>query len=398
MADTKISGMTAKTTPVAADIVPILDSAASNANKRTTVGGLTAAALSGATSSYGGSPTYRWTFSIPDTTDGAAKYGEAVPWTIECGYSDFVGQTYTDPVMAVGYNMDFALGKKDTNEPSVGYWVEADYWDAAISARTSELYCQYFDTASTAQIRPWFYQINRSTHRVVAAHIQVPAANPLTFNLSDGTTTGAGPLFAISRNAIDLYADNTGAPAVFQVRGTNAAGSGTQPGVLRLGYGVTTNALQFTLASASIAEASVDGQRWFKAYVVGSGGTRTTNISLGQDNNAALLSVIPGANGWSNLISLEVRRGTQADCEPLVIAENGGTSRVRIDKDWNVEIGVKTAMSTSATNGFPYIPTMAGAPSGTPTAKTGLSPIVFDTTNNRLYIHNGSAWRYATTT
>lgn len=41
----KISEMTAKSAPVGADILPILDSAASNANKRTTVGGVLAAPL-----------------------------------------------------------------------------------------------------------------------------------------------------------------------------------------------------------------------------------------------------------------------------------------------------------------------------------------------------------------
>jgi hypothetical protein len=56
------------------------------------------------------------------------------------------------------------------------------------------------------------------------------------------------------------------------------------------------------------------------------------------------------------------------------------------------------ALSTSATDGFLYIPTMAGAPSGTPTSHTGTAALVLDTTNNRLYVRSGASWRYATLT
>lgn len=47
------------------------------------------------------------------------------------------------------------------------------------------------------------------------------------------------------------------------------------------------------------------------------------------------------------------------------------------------------ALSTSATDGFLYIPTCAGTPTGVPTAQTGTVAMVFDTTNNRFYIYDG---------
>jgi hypothetical protein len=50
------------------------------------------------------------------------------------------------------------------------------------------------------------------------------------------------------------------------------------------------------------------------------------------------------------------------------------------------------ALATSATKGFFYIPTMSGAPTGTPVAHTGTVPMVYDTTNNHFYIYNG-AWK-----
>lgn len=55
------------------------------------------------------------------------------------------------------------------------------------------------------------------------------------------------------------------------------------------------------------------------------------------------------------------------------------------------------ALSTSATDGFLYIATCAGAPSGVPTAYTGRVAMVYDTTNNKLYLYNG-AWKSVTLT
>jgi hypothetical protein len=53
------------------------------------------------------------------------------------------------------------------------------------------------------------------------------------------------------------------------------------------------------------------------------------------------------------------------------------------------------ALSTTATDGFLYVPTCAGTPTGTPTAQTGTAPIVIDTTNDKLYFYSDGQWRDA---
>ena len=53
------------------------------------------------------------------------------------------------------------------------------------------------------------------------------------------------------------------------------------------------------------------------------------------------------------------------------------------------------AIATTATDGFLYVPTCAGTPTGTPTTVTGYAPIIVDTTNNKLYFYSGAAWRDA---
>jgi len=66
-----------------------------------------------------------------------------------------------------------------------------------------------------------------------------------------------------------------------------------------------------------------------------------------------------------------------------------------IDKSGNFVIG-SGELADAATDGFLYIPTTtAGAPSGTPTSYSGRVPMVYDDTNNKLYIYN-SSWKSVT--
>src|SRR5215475_3154188 len=68
--------------------------------------------------------------------------------------------------------------------------------------------------------------------------------------------------------------------------------------------------------------------------------------------------------------------------------------RVRLDSKGNIVTGIGTgAISVSATDGFLYPPSCAGTPTGTPTAYSGSAPVVVDSSNNRLYLYSGSAWR-----
>jgi hypothetical protein len=74
---------------------------------------------------------------------------------------------------------------------------------------------------------------------------------------------------------------------------------------------------------------------------------------------------------------------------------NGGTATTDvafgIEANKNVYIG-NAALATTATNGFLYVTSCAGVPTGVPTAITGRIPIVADSTNNKLYIYSGGAW------
>jgi len=62
-------------------------------------------------------------------------------------------------------------------------------------------------------------------------------------------------------------------------------------------------------------------------------------------------------------------KGTLAEHQAIQEAFRALTERMRITSKGNVTVG-NAALATSATDGFFYIPTCAGTPSGTPTAGT----------------------------
>lgn len=89
-----------------------------------------------------------------------------------------------------------------------------------------------------------------------------------------------------------------------------------------------------------------------------------------------------------------------------LIADNGGSTtswvakfqvasvvKAGVDPKGNVVLS-NAALGTTATDGFTYLPSCAGAPTGTPTAYTGIVPCVIDTTNGKLWSYYGGAWHF----
>lgn len=77
----------------------------------------------------------------------------------------------------------------------------------------------------------------------------------------------------------------------------------------------------------------------------------------------------------------------------IYTTRSGGTSTYRgilVDSAQSVVVGgnAEGALSTNATGGFLYLPTCAGAPTGTPTTYTGYAAFVWDSTNDLLYAYD----------
>lgn len=72
-----------------------------------------------------------------------------------------------------------------------------------------------------------------------------------------------------------------------------------------------------------------------------------------------------------------------------IVAKELVNGAINTDGSGNVYTAAGT---TTMTDGFFYIPSAAGTPTGVPTAIAGHVPLYYDTTNNKIYVYNGS-WK-----
>jgi hypothetical protein len=118
-------------------------------------------------------------------------------------------------------------------------------------------------------------------------------------------------------------------------------------------------------------------------------GSATVKYSLSTSNTERASIQLNGASAEMRLTAGYAGYGG------LLTIHANGSERMRVTSDGNIVAGASVALATTATNGFLYVPTCAGTPTGVPTAITGMAPLVVNTTNNKLYFYSGGAWRDA---
>lgn len=118
----------------------------------------------------------------------------------------------------------------------------------------------------------------------------------------------------------------------------------------------------------------------------GYGGNTPKDVYLGQS------TLDPGQQITGTAIALHP--GSQIECKHWTNATTAPGNLVIGADGSEVIIGSGFAIATNATYGFLSIPTCAGAPTGTPVSgiRGACVPIVFDTTNNKLWVNN-STWK-----
>lgn len=127
-----------------------------------------------------------------------------------------------------------------------------------------------------------------------------------------------------------------------------------------------------SLALDGIEEPAVSSEDGAKIYF----DTTLRKLQVSEDGGAFvdLVPVSVTINGTTNEITV-----------------SGGSGTFTISLPDNVAIGLPS-LATGATSGFPYLPTMAGKPTGTPTAIAGFAPVVQDETDATLFQRTNSTW------
>lgn len=255
--------------------------------------------------------------------------------------------------------------------------------------------------------------------------VSVNAANGVSASITNATTTPAltfslGNIVPATVNGIALSGSSTPSLAITgatSVSGSNTgditlagtpdyitiAGQTITRGLIDLATDVTGD-LPFTRLTPASSEGVLLGRGVgggpgdYQQVTVGSGLT-VSGTTLSADNSSPTftgqVSLDAGSAAAPSITKTgDLNTGAFFPAADTVALATGGAERFRVTSAGSVLVNT-AAIATSATDGFLYIPSCAGTPTGIPTAQTGRVPLVVDSTNNKLYFYSGGAWRDA---
>lgn len=214
----------------------------------------------------------------------------------------------------------------------------------------------------------------------------------LGIDVTGNVISNTGVLSNIAGTGISV----SGPSGNVSISNTGVLSFNTRSGVITLLSSDVTDALGYTPGSGSGTVSSINvsggstgliasgGPIAISGTITLSGTLNIANGGTGQTTaNAAINALVPDqtANGGKLLTT----DGTNTSW----------ANQIWLSPTSSVAIGPAVTapeLSTTATDGFFYIPSCAGIPTGVPTNIPGRAPMVIDSVNNRLYIYAGGSW------
>lgn len=145
--------------------------------------------------------------------------------------------------------------------------------------------------------------------------------------------------------------------------------------------------------------ASGSGGTKFRVFVTpNSTATSVDSFEIQQNGDIAMIATAKffydGVSAAGNTYRVEQGADDLVDVVGGIQAlelKKGATTTTEV----NVVVGRIAAMATTVADGFLYIPTCAGTPTGTPTTFTGKAALIYDVTNKIIYLYNftAAAWQ-----
>lgn len=195
----------------------------------------------------------------------------------------------------------------------------------------------------------------------VVAGTSNTAGTDLSIYGSKSTGSGAG-------GYVDVYTSPAGSSGTSQNAGSLALRIGTLGGSLYIGAD----------AANTLALRNGTNEQWLRIY-----GTYTNGSNYERADFA-----------WSgSAFYFQTRGAGTGSGRPIIISAGGALTFGSSSANYSVDscLYYTGTQATNMTTGFINIPGAAGAPSGTPGTTTGF-PFYYDSTNNKIYVYNGS-WR-----
>lgn len=239
-------------------------------------------------------------------------------------------------------------------------------------------------------------------NNAIAWNWQQTAASTTGFSIGEtaAATGGSGSQYLFT---VGTLANSTADPFLVQARGQNVIsvdrlGSVRITGTPSATTGITGSTIY---VDGGIGSVTGDG-----GQVRLRGGVGGTTSGAGGAIMIAGGSATSGIGGSINVLAGSTSAGGGGNV--YISAGNGTTipGNVYISPGTGsaepgavyVATGTSMAMGTlqlptTATDGFLYLSSSAGAPTGVPTTRTGTAPIHVDSTNGRLYFYANSVWK-----
>lgn len=235
----------------------------------------------------------------------------------------------------------------------------------------------------------------------------VGLASTLKTYIGAGSGAGLGANTFTDLQTIAQASANAGvlASTGYSLTGSNATGMVSLAGtlnttgvvdVLKLSItntasGAGTNLLNMLVGGSSIFAVDIKGD----IHVGGLNGNGGPVFAI--DMGSGFMKVAGGSSRASNnalyydyIIQNETKFMLNTQMLLAWGATQGATAASQIASNLGSIIIGAAAIAANATDGFLYIPTCAGTPTGVPTAKTGRVPMVYDTTNHQFWFYDGS--------
>lgn len=253
--------------------------------------------------------------------------------------------------------------------------------------------------------------------RLGAADAAAPVAQTLGVqSVVAGTTNTAGVNFTIKGSA----GTGTGAGGSIIFQTAAAGGSGTAQNAFATALTIDSTKLATFAGNVKINTITLIDQAGSGQLSIGNGYYLTANTAVGLQiaNLGYPISWSSSIGGSSDLFiyrdaanTLALRNGTSAQTLRSYRSYTDASNYSRLALAWNTTTALvmaegagtgsdgsvafnDAALATNATVGFVMIPSCAGTPSGTPAdIPTGQIPMVWDSTNLKLYVYTGGAWK-----